>query len=79
MLTHHPTACQSAHHPCSPPENGHTRMLPDTATELRVWINTRSGIYHHPARRWHGITVEGQFTSEGVARNEGYRAARNGQ
>ena len=54
-------------------------MLPDATTELSVWINVRSKIYHHPARRWHGITVEGHYTSEGAARNEGYRAARNGQ
>ena len=79
MLTHQPTACQSAHHPCSPNENGHTRTLPDTTAVLHVWINTRSGVYHHPARRWHGITVEGHYTTEGAARNAGYRAARNGQ
>ena len=79
MLTRQPTAHLSAQYPCSPPENGHTRTLPDAATELSVWINTRSKIYHHPARRWHGITVEGQYTTESAARNEGYRAARNGQ
>ena len=79
MLTHQTTAHLSARRPCSPPENGHARMLPDATTELSVWINVRSKIYHHPARRWHGITVEGHYTSEGAARNEGYRAARNGQ
>ena len=55
------------------------RTATDAITELSVWINTRSKIYHHPARRWHGITVEGQYTTESAARNEGYRAARNGQ
>ena len=79
MLTHQPTAHLSSHHPCSPPENGHTRTLPDAATELSVWINTRSKIYHHPARRWHGITVEGHYTTEGAALKAGHRVARNGQ
>lgn len=79
MLTRHSTACQSPHQSSSPPEYTSIRTATDTATELSVWINVRSGIFHYPQRRWHGITVEGQYTTEGAARNEGYRAARNGQ
>ena len=79
MLTRQSTACQSPHQSSSPPEYTSIRTATDATTELSVWINVRSKIYNHPARRWHGITVEGHYTSEGAARNEGYRAARNGQ
>ena len=29
-------------------------MLPDATTELSIWINVRSKIYHHPARHGTG-------------------------
>ena len=79
MLTHQPTACQSPHQSSSPPEYMSIRTATDAITELSVWINTRSKIYHYPKRRWHGITVEGHYTTEGAAHKSGYRAARNGQ
>ena len=79
MLTRQSTACQSPHQSSSPPEYTSIRTATDATIELSVWINVRSKIYHYPARRWHGITVEGQFTTEGAARSAGCRAARNGQ
>jgi hypothetical protein len=29
--------------------------------EIRVWVNTNSGIYHCPATRWYGKTKQGKY------------------
>ena len=44
-----------------------------------MWVNTASGIYHYPGRRWYGATEHGQFMSEEEALSEGYRPTLNGQ
>jgi hypothetical protein len=45
----------------------------------QVWVNTATGVYHYPGTRWYGNTKQGKFMSEGDARAQGYRPARNGQ
>lgn len=47
------------------------------ASDPRVWVNTRSGIYHYPGSRWYGHTREGEFMCRSAADAHGYRAARN--
>ncbi len=32
--------------------------------EVRVWVNTNSGVYHCPGTRWHGKTKQGKYLSE---------------
>lgn len=43
--------------------------------EIRVWVNTNSGIYHCPGTRWYGATKQGKYMGECEALKAGYRAA----
>lgn len=48
------------------------------ASDIQVWVNTGSGVYHFPGQRWYGQTKAGQYMSEAQARQQGYRANRGG-
>ncbi len=41
----------------------------------RVWVNTRSGVYHCPGSKWYGIGKRGAWMTEREARAKGYRTA----
>ena len=43
--------------------------------DVRVWVNTKSGVYHCPGSRWYGTTKRGTYMPECEARKEGYRPA----
>jgi hypothetical protein len=43
--------------------------------EVKVWVNTRSGVYHCPGTRWYGRTQQGKYMGECEAKNAGYRPA----
>ena len=43
-----------------------------------VWVNTKSGVFHHEGDRWYGKTKDGKFMTEGDALKAGYRAAKEG-
>lgn len=43
--------------------------------EVKVWVNTRSGVYHCPGSRWYGKTKQGKYMGECEAQKEGYRPA----
>lgn len=47
--------------------------------DVRVWVNTHSGVYHLPGSRWYGTTRHGEFMCRKQADADGYRAARNGE
>jgi hypothetical protein len=47
----------------------------DTSDNVRVWVNTNSGVYHCPGTRWYGITKEGEYMKQFEAEDSGYRAA----
>lgn len=44
-------------------------------SSARVWVNTKSGVYHCPGTRYYGNTKAGVFHSENQARTKGYRPA----
>ena len=48
------------------------------ASEMQVWINFISGVYHFPGQRWSGKTKIGKYMSSEIARKSG-RPTRNGQ
>lgn len=48
-------------------------------SDVVVWVNTASGIYHFRGERWYGNTKRGAFVCKGEADQSGYRATRNGQ
>ena len=43
--------------------------------DVRVWVNTRSGVYHCPGTRWYGKTKEGTYMTQKAAQEQGYRPA----
>jgi hypothetical protein len=43
--------------------------------EVKVWVNTRSGVYHCPGSRWYGKTKEGKYMGECAAAKAGFRPA----
>lgn len=43
--------------------------------EVKVWVNTRSGVYHCPGSRWYGKTKEGKYMGECAAETAGFRPA----
>ena len=46
-------------------------------TSPRVWVNTRSGVYHCPGSQYYGNTREGEYMSETAARAAGHRPSNN--
>ena len=46
--------------------------------DVRVWVNTKSGVYHCPGTRWFGNTRAGEYMTQKEAQSEGYHAA-NGE
>lgn len=43
--------------------------------EVRVWVNTSSGVYHCPGTRWYGNTKHGKYVGECEAISNGNRPA----
>ena len=43
--------------------------------DVKVWVNTNSGVYHCPNTRWYGKTKSGQFMTQKEAQAKGYRPA----
>jgi len=43
--------------------------------EVKVWVNTKSGVYHCPGSRWYGKTKEGKYMGECEAQKAGFRPA----
>lgn len=48
-------------------------------SDIVVWVNTSSGIYHFRGQRWYGATKAGAYICRKAADGTGYRATRNGQ
>jgi hypothetical protein len=49
------------------------------ASDVVVWVNTNSGVFHFPGTRWYGATANGTYECEADAVSEGDRPSRNGQ
>ena len=52
-----------------------TQQTPPAKSNLMVWVNTDSGIYHKPGTRFYGKTKQGKYMSEADAIKAGYHAA----
>jgi len=42
--------------------------------EVKVWLNTSSGVYHCPGTRWYGNTKQGKYVGECTAIQDGKSA-----
>lgn len=76
-----PTASVPAYNPppaqSSPPIDTSPPAL-SASDSVRVWVNTRSGVYHMPGSRWYGGTENGRYMSEPDAVAAGYRRSERG-
>ncbi|HLW52951.1 MAG TPA: hypothetical protein VKW06_08910 [Candidatus Angelobacter sp.] len=43
--------------------------------DVKVWVNTSSGVYHCPGTRWYGNTKHGEYMNQAEAQKKGYRPA----
>jgi hypothetical protein len=48
-------------------------------SDVVVWVNTASGVYHLRGMRWYGNTNNGAYVCQKEGDQAGYRATRNGQ
>jgi len=48
-------------------------------SDVVVWLNTKSGIFHEKGMRWYGRTKQGAYVCRKEAIAAGYRDTRNGQ
>lgn len=48
-------------------------------SDVVVWLNTKTGIWHEKGMRWYGRTKEGAYVCRKEAAAAGYRDTRNGQ
>jgi hypothetical protein len=48
-------------------------------TDIVVWLNLPTGIYHFKGQRWYANTKNGSYVCEKEADNAGDRPSRNGQ
>jgi len=43
--------------------------------DVKVWVNTNSGVYHCPGTRWYGTTKQGVYMTQAEAQKKGNRPA----
>ncbi len=55
--------------------SAHAAQTKPEKKEVKVWVNTASGVYHCPGTRWYGKTKHGEYMSECEAIKKGNRAA----
>ena len=59
-----------------PTESAAQRHCP---TDVVVWLNTPTMIWHYKGQRWYGNTKQGSYTCKLEAAAAGARGTRNGQ
>jgi hypothetical protein len=47
----------------------------DGRPDVKVWVNTASGVYHCPGTRWYGNTKRGEYMTQKQAQDKKYRPA----
>jgi hypothetical protein len=46
---------------------------PQSADDVKVWVDTAYSFYHCPATKWYGKTKQGVYMTQKQARDRGYR------
>jgi hypothetical protein len=52
-----------------------TAEKPRGNPDVKVWVNSNSGVYHCPGTRWYGNTKSGEYMTQKQAHEKGYRPA----
>jgi hypothetical protein len=56
--------------------NAISYLQPDQGNpDVKVWVNTDSGVYHCPGTRWYGATKQGRYLKQSEAQKKGFRPA----
>jgi hypothetical protein len=48
-------------------------------SDIVVWVNLPTGVFHFKGQRWYGMTKKGAFVCKQEAVKKGDRPSRNGQ
>ena len=74
-----PLFAGTVHSPATTQPNSHrhaTTVQADNGNpDVKVWVNTASGVYHCPGTRWYGATKQGEYMTQAEAQKKGYRPA----
>ena len=57
--------------PATPQESSAAQGNP----EVKVWVNTKSGVYHCSGTHWYGATKSGEYMKQSEAQQKGFRPA----
>jgi hypothetical protein len=68
---------------CTPANSNSTPNLDTSAVagqdkgnpSVKVWVNTKSKVYHCPGTRWYGATKAGEYMTQKEALDKGNRPA----
>ena len=58
-----------------PPSSAFVAHAQTETKDVKVWVNTSSGVYHCPGTRWYGNTKHGKYVDECTAIRDGNRPA----
>jgi|GEM_PF-1075161 len=68
-------ANQNAAASISPSGNDAVTQSTEGNPDVRVWVNTATGVYHCPGSRWYGKTKQGDYMTQAEAQQKHYRPA----
>ena len=68
-------AGQTAAAPFSPSAASAAVQATEGNPDVRVWVNTVTGVYHCPGSRWYGTTKQGDYMTQAEAQKKHYRPA----
>jgi hypothetical protein len=68
-------AGQAAAAPVSPSAASVAVQATEGNPDVRVWVNTATGVYHCPGSRWYGTTKQGDYMTQAEAQKKHYRPA----
>ena len=53
-----------------------TGCAKQSTSAVKVWVNSRSGVYHCSDSEWYGRTKQGEYMTQAEAQKNGYRSVR---
>ena len=70
-----PPAGQNAVAPVSRSAASAVTQSAEGNPDIKVWVNTPTGVYHCPGSRWYGTTKHGEYMTQAEAQKKHYRPA----